>query len=1239
MLQLHTFGGLRIECDGHPLQLPTQKACDLLAYLILHYDRPLSRDLLAGTFWPERADPRARQALSQALWQIRSALGPAAERLAAERDTVTFLLRPDDRLDVADFEEKAGTNSASDLNEAVALYQADFLEGCYDDWALLERERLRELYLGTLEQLIALHKQRAEYKEALANARRLVAVDPLRESIHRELMRLYHLLARDRAALEQYKALRRILADEVGAEPMAATVALAQEIAAQLAETESPYLPLQVRLAPVFDQPERIPLVGREEERATLLARLEATIGGRGGLMLVEGEAGVGKTRLVQELARDAEWRGVEAHWGRGWELAELPPYGVLREPLQTALSPLRAGQLAELVKGEWLREASLVLPELAEWLPDLPPLLGLGPEQQRARLLEGLSRTVLALGQIAPYLLILDDLQWADDGTLSALAYLAPRLAESRVLVIGSYRGEDAREQPAIWEVLQALDQASGRQRLLLTRLTAVQTGELARRGLGLAAGIPTFEERLYHETEGNPLFVLETLRALQDEGLLYRDEAGKWSISWDEPTTGYAYLLLPAGVCQVINRRLARLGVTERAALDVAAVLGGDFDFTLLAQASRLNVQVALTLVSELLRQRFLVEEPSAYRFSHDKIRQATYVGIEKAERRRLHRQAGQALELLYPERIEQLARHFSLGQVWDRAVEYNRQAGQQARAVYAATEAIGYYDRALEARTHLRPPDESLGLSLYEERGRICQDTGRLDQAEADFQAACDFAEQTGNQTGQARILNHLSYLQFQRGHFSSAMEIAQQALDLATAVGLPSEIATGLFNKANALRNLGHYQTAIGFYEPAVAMYEELDDQAHLADALNRMGAALYHLGDYAGGQIAMERSLVIRRRLDDRVGVSYSLINLGTLYYYQGQFARDQEVAREASEIADAIGDLYGEDAALGNLGHAILEQGDPALAVPLLQRALEIGREIGDRAIEPDVLTQLGRAYHLLGDLKQAQEMLEEALETASISIVRNQLPLIRVYLAQLLLTTDQGNEALNEARIGLQEAEGIGEPWQRGVSHRVMGEVAAHVGSGEPEPHFEESIRVLREIGAQAELARSLAAYGLYLNHTTDAEGVRRGAAMLEEARKLFQELGMARDLAQLEAEAPACLPPGQISVRLPRAGAPTGRPLRDDEYVTVTWTVAVPEDEVIPSKVIRRRHCLLRLLREAADQSTTPTVPALAAALEVTPRTIERDLAALRAAGHDVRTRGSRPLVASEHNPASRD
>ncbi|MGD2179405.1 MAG: BTAD domain-containing putative transcriptional regulator [Anaerolineae bacterium] len=228
-------------------------AQSLLAYLILYHERAISRERLASVFSPERSAQRARRALSHALWQIRRALGPAGDRIVTKQGTVTFALHPGDQLDVEQLEEVVrpavrssdiSGDSIRRLEDAAALYRADFMSDYYDDWALVKREQLRELYLHALERLIALHKRRSDHKEALNYAQRLAAADPLREAAHRELMRLYHLLGRPRAALEQFEALHDLLAEELGVEPSTATIALRDEVLVTREDVEPPHLPV-----------------------------------------------------------------------------------------------------------------------------------------------------------------------------------------------------------------------------------------------------------------------------------------------------------------------------------------------------------------------------------------------------------------------------------------------------------------------------------------------------------------------------------------------------------------------------------------------------------------------------------------------------------------------------------------------------------------------------------------------------------------------------------------------------------------------------------------------------------------------------------------------------------------------------------------------------------------------------------------------------------------------------------
>jgi hypothetical protein len=242
----------------------------------------------------------------------------------AERgESITFRLLPGDQLDVDEFkslctprapEPPRHTLRASRLQRAIDLYRADLVEDIYDDWALLEREQLREQYLSVLERLITLYKQACDYGQALLCAQRLAAADPLRESAHCELMRLYHLLGRSQAALEQFAALSDLLARELDAPPSLATVALRNQIAAVLTQSaESPHLPMPPPPPLLRDLASlRVPFVGRTGERKTLLSALLAAIRGHGGPTVIEGDAGVGKTRLAQEIIVDAQWHGCQ---------------------------------------------------------------------------------------------------------------------------------------------------------------------------------------------------------------------------------------------------------------------------------------------------------------------------------------------------------------------------------------------------------------------------------------------------------------------------------------------------------------------------------------------------------------------------------------------------------------------------------------------------------------------------------------------------------------------------------------------------------------------------------------------------------------------------------------------------------------------------------------------------------------------------------------------------------------
>ena len=1210
-LRIHLFGGFRLTLDEDELSpIATLKARSLFAYLAMHAGVTHTRDLLAGIFWPDLPDAKARRRLSQALWRIQQPLPAAANPLQVRKDAVGFRMDAGAWVDVIAFETAMARGDETGWQEALTLYRGEFMRGFYDDWIILERERLRERYLDAVEALLNAHKAVGRLEEALRLARRMARAEPLRERTHQEIMRLNLALGRPQEALRQYDLLRDILDEELGISPSPATEALRQRLEAAITGAPS---------AQEVDGSD-LPLIGREREYRMLLTLLESAMLGQGGVVLVEGEPGVGKTRLLEELAADAQWQDAQVLWAWGDD-AGSAAYHLLQMILEAGITPMRAHQLRALAPLQWLSAAAISFPFLRAYWPDLPSLPRLPPKQERQRLHEALARILLALADIHPLVLIFEDVHWADASSLAALHHLMPALRHAQLLVACSFRGSEARDRPEVWMLLQRL-RASGARRLPLAPLKKSATSELVRVSLGMHRQAPRFAQRIYRETQGNPLFVLEILRSLRDEGVLFRNPQGDWSTRWDSVTLDYMELPLPPGVRQVISRRLERLSSAERAFLQAAAILGDHFDIALVDSLIDVKVKESIPLLHSLVARRLLEEESTACRFSHNLVRRVVLCNMSEEARVRLHHRAVKALEVMRPDAVETLAHHAWQGELWQEAARYNRQAGDRARAMYAGDRAAAFYSRALTACQRLGEEARGMALAILQRRGELYQETGRFDLAQADFQRVIQLTQTQRDLDARAQASNALSYLHFQRGEYAQALELAMHTLGMAQATGSDALIAKALLNAANALRNMGRSQESVVYYRRAASLLESLGDHISLADSLNRMGFAYVFNGQLTEAEIVMQRALSMRRRLDDRVGLAYSLINLSTLCLLQGRLTKSLEAAQEALQIATYAGDPYGQDAALFCEAGGRLNAGDVALALERLQQALKLAQAIDDRPLVAEALADIGRCHLLLGDEQAAREALERSRACFEEGgEVWYQWKMHEGW-AWLLMRRGQPEAALAEVREALTIAQTIRSPHLLGEAHRMMGWALAQRGEAPDvvEMHFRESLRWLEGRGFQPALARTLAAYGGYLTHIGEKA---RGEALTSRAQALSEVMGMKLAWNWLT---PVKKPIKTMDVRLPRCEAPTGRPVREDEWVTVHWRIQLPEDALIRHKGDRRRHRLLRLLREAREQGAAPRVTDLARALEVAPRTIKRDLARLRATGHEVCTRGAR-------------
>jgi DNA-binding SARP family transcriptional activator len=993
MLSVSLLGDFCIRHDEAPVtDVDTPRLQSLLAYLMLHRDAPQSRAHLAFLFWPDTTEAQARTNLRNLLHHLRRALPHADSYLDASVHTLQWQSDAPFALDVADFDaalshaEQAPQMSDSAavreaLERAVALYKGDLLPSCYDDWIIPQRERLRQACLSALERLVRLLEEERDYEAAIRYARRLLRHDPLHEATYRRLIRL-HALDGDRAsALRVYHTCTTILQRELDVEPSAATRAAYE----QLLGPESRPAPAVPTMA-AFP-----PLVGREREWTQMLQAWHAVAaGGEPHVVMLRGEAGIGKSRLAEELLQWAVRQGITSSNARCYaaegELAYAP-----------VTAWLRAQPLAPL-EDVWLAEVGRLLPEVLVRRPDLPQPVALTEAWQRERLFEALSRAILGTNQ--PLLLMIDDLQWCDRDTLEWLHFLLRFDCQARLVVVGTYRPEEIGEGHPLGSSLQALRLEGRVTELDLGPLDEAATHSLATQVAGMAIDIGT-AQLLYRETEGNPLFVVETVRA----GLPAHDQKLNAGMVRKLPHDSLpGDVGLPPKVRSVLEARLAQLSPPARELAGLAATIGRDFSLELLAKASDCDED---TLVGELdeLWQRRIVRQHGAdtYDFSHDKLREVAYGGMSTARRRLLHRHAAQALEALHaaePDPVSyQVAAHYEHAGLPEQAVPYYLRAADVARQVYANEEAIALLQRGLtlvEDRGAGGGGGEhyhEVPASLYEALGDVLAQIGRRDGAREAYRQA--MAGAPGDDlVWRARLKRRIGTAWDEENRWQEAMQ-AYTAAEAALGPEPPS---------------------------PAPEWWREWLEIQH------RRVWLYYGLGHLDEMSVLAERCRPVVERYATPLQRGEFFQGLSLWGFRKERYALSDETLAHARASVDAFresGDANALTLAVSGLGFALLWAGHLDEAEQTMLVGLEQAERSGDVAVQARVLTYLTVLYRMRGHVEQVRHFAARSLALAT---ARQMFEYIGMAKAGLTwLAWQEGNEPMAEAY-----GEAAVEMWQQ---------------------------------------------------------------------------------------------------------------------------------------------------------------------------------------------------------------
>jgi DNA-binding SARP family transcriptional activator len=694
-MEFRILGPLEVDDSGRILDLGGQKQRALLAVLLLHANHVVPSSRLIDALWEEEPPETARKALQVYVSQLRKVLGPG---ILLTRDPGYLLLVEPGTLDLDRFEalarEARGADlptAAAKLREGLALVRgpplADFAA---ERFAQPEIARLEELRLDAIEERIEAELGLGLHTELVGELEALAAEHPLRERLQRQRMLALYRCGRQAEALEAYQAARRALVEELGIDPGRDLRELHLQILNQ-----DPALELEARPAARAVPEAGGAFVGREPELAELMTGLDDAFAGRGRLFLLQGEPGIGKTRLADELMRRASGRRARVLVGRCWEAGGAPAYWPwtqsLRAYVRTADPTALRKQLAA-----GAADVAQIIPELRELLSGLPAPEPADSQAARFRLFDSTASFLMNASGERTLALVFDDLHAADESSLLLLRYVASVLRDSRILIVGTFRDLDPTVRDPLESALAELGREPVTRRIHLAGLSEQEVGRLAELTTMTVPSKQLVAE-LHAETEGNPLFVSEIVQLLAAEERLEPDRP--------------AGILIPESVHAVISRRLRRLSGECRRVLSLASVFGREFGLVALERvADYTGIDKLLTVLDEAITARVVEEVPGAVgrlRFGHALTRDVLYEDIPSTHRARLHRRVAEVLEGLYagsPDaHLAELAHHFSAAVPAadpGKAIEYARRTGDQATRLLAYEEAVRHYRMALEA-----------------------------------------------------------------------------------------------------------------------------------------------------------------------------------------------------------------------------------------------------------------------------------------------------------------------------------------------------------------------------------------------------------------------------------------------------------------------------------------------------------------------------------------------------------
>jgi DNA-binding SARP family transcriptional activator len=1156
------LGPLLVARDSAPLDAARwpRRVISLLLMLVTSPQHRRLKEEIAAVLWPDATTQTAASNLRYTLHILRRHLhGSEPYPVVVDHGWLALNAVYSWCIDLEHFEALlADPPSSERLQQAAALYRGDPLDEVrYEDWATPVRNRVHRKWRELCLRLARLHHSSGSSDAALQSLDRVLERDPFDEEALRETLQTLSDAGRIPEALRRYRRYEIQLRAEMGVPPGEDLRAMVTELQQPTHRSRGPGSEViqPAALIPSYPLQTEMALVGRRHELKTVLDALPCQHAAEARLVLITGATGVGKTRLLAEVARQAREHNMLTLAGACYEREGQLPYSPCHDALLDYVQAVPRAVLKASI-GDLLPEIARIVPELREYRTDAPETRYSDRADERLRLYAAVAQVFERIAGRHGVVILLDDLQWADRATVHLLHFLVRQPHLNHTVFVGAYREDDVASSGSFATLLSEIRLNEGVAQhvkiLPLQPLDQDDIGTLAQSWLGMACS-DELVNNLWRASAGNLLYATQKLDLLHKRGWLEQVNE-TWQICRD------AEDILPSSLREMVIRRLESLEPAAIKVLRIGAVLGQGFTHQALEDVWGSDDDTLYDALDALLDLKLLWEASEGYVFSQPFMREVIYERIPRFHRRRLHARAAHALEGIYAERAchhaAELATHFQRAAMWEQARFYMLTAGEQAQEAYAYDEAIQRFSGALELTMQVRS-DPAAEANVKAALGRLLRLTGRIEEAASELRQAGDLAATAGDavlevaawvglsktymratnqddmEAALARVeallpgvatnppsqklfslYIELSTVYFSCGKYPEALAAREQALIIAQYLRDDRLIVRAEAARTVVLSILGHVREAGELALQLIPRAEAVADVEALRTALAQAAERAMLAGAFADSRTYRQRELAAAKRTGSTSIAPFVLSNIAQLSLYMGEWDDTKFNAEQALSALLVVGDRFHMTYPLAYLGELALRRGDREEGVRRLEESARIARQANDLQVLRYVQRVLAEEDVRSGRTSEAVARLAPLLDRPERE-EHDVLPLLAT-LAWARHAQGDHTGAASSISASLARAKAEDNSITLPEALRVRGLLHAHLGShAEAEADFRESIRLAHEMPYPFAEACAWVSYA-GLARQSGRSG--QACAALEQALAIFQRLHATRDIQETE-------------------------------------------------------------------------------------------------------------------------